>query len=247
MAKHIKFMAYCALVVGLLFLIASLLPLIPQTPLPGFFAPAGFEQFNPRVAAVTVVFFALPPLLVFAGLRRLRPWGRDTTLAFATLTFALPVSWYAFWVLTRPESKDLFGFVPRAKAKGFERFVIVATYIVVAPVIVIANLGFVCGIVKSLTNPPTAVRPIRDIITGKGSETWYCGVDAVGKQMSGRRVVSIKGVVASPSNSSYLLVDGAGVTERVVVLTNTQFPAPAAGEKIQVLGFVQCSFAVIDS
>ena len=69
-----------------------------------------------RTTALAFPIFLLPAALLIAGgvgIRLRAPWGRVVTLIGSILFIACPISWYVLWVMTRRESKELFGWTPR--------------------------------------------------------------------------------------------------------------------------------------
>jgi hypothetical protein len=241
MAKHVKILAYSALVVGVLFFIASVLEILPKSQTPGFYAPSGMLAANPGMAIMTIIFFVVPCACVFVGLKFLKPWGRTISIGLATLTMVIPLSWYAFWVLSHEETKRLFGVVgtgpgaaPRNPLKAVGRGLFIAFAVLV-------NIGLISAIVKDITGPSsTRTVPIGDLASGIGSDTGYCGMDEFGK-LTGGPPVSIGGTVktinSSGSTRTYVLEDA---SSSITVIVNRQFPPPTVGEKIRVMGIVQC-------
>ncbi|MCZ2078120.1 MAG: hypothetical protein LC130_24330 [Bryobacterales bacterium] len=105
-----RILAYLLLVAGLLFLILVVVGMLPKpAPPPGWYEPSGMSAANPVFAVMMLTFFVLPCFVVFAGLKLMKPWGRTVSMALAILTMAIPLSWYALWVLSREETKRLFG------------------------------------------------------------------------------------------------------------------------------------------
>ena len=239
MARHVKVLAYIALGVGLIFLFGAVAALVPHSPTPGIYVPKAFASGNPAFAALAAIFYVLPFLCVFAGLIRFKRWGRNVSLAIALLGLVVPISWYALWVLTRPESKALFGVLPRP-ADQSRGCLATGGYVVGAIIVVIFNLGIISAIFKHPTNQ---LHSISDVITGTGSDTGYCGMDASGKLIPNMEMVRVRGIVPylDTNSRSYLLVDGASVADGIVVNTNRQFPPPAGDAKLEIMGVVQCS------
>jgi len=241
MAKHVKILAYSALVVGVLFLIASVLEILPKSPTPGFYQPSGMLAANPAMAIMTLILFVLPCVCVFVGLKFLKPWGRTISIGLAILTMAIPFSWYAWWVLSQEETKRLFGVMGAGQAvssRGPLRSAGFGVFIVIA---VLMNIGFISAIVKDISGPSsTRTIPIADLASGIGSDTGYCGMDEFGK-LTGGRPASIEGTVkkvdSSSSTRTYLLEDA---TSGITVIVNGQFPPPAVNDKIHIMGIVQC-------
>jgi general secretion pathway protein G len=239
MARHVRVLAYISLVVALIFVLGAIAALVPHSPTPGIYVPRAFNSPDPVAAGFAAVFFILPLLCVFAGLVRFKPWGRNIGLALAAILLVVPISWYALWVLTRPESKALFGVVPRPvnQPRGC---LATGAYIVGAIIVIIFNLGIVSAIFKHSTN---RLHPISDITTGTGSSTGgYCGMDASGKIISAE-MVSVRGIVpaTNPGARAYMLVDGPSLEDGIAVVVNKQFPIPAGDATLEVMAFVQCS------
>jgi hypothetical protein len=240
MAKHVKVLAYSSLVVGVLFLIASVLEILPKSQTPGFYAPSGMLAANPAMAIMTIFFFVVPCACVFVGLKFLKPWGRTISIGLAILTMVIPLSWYAFWVLNHEGTKSLFGLAGTGPAASRNPLTAVGkgVFIVFA---VLVNIGLISAIVKDITGPSsTRTVPIGDVASGIGSDTGYCGMDEFGK-LTGGPPVSIGGTVktinSSGSTRTYVLED---TTSSITVIVNRQFPPPTVGEKIRVMGIVQC-------
>jgi hypothetical protein len=236
-AKKVHFIAWCLGVVGLLFLLAAILELFPRTPAPGVYTPKAFNSANPAVALVTLMLFVLPCLAVFWGLKHHKPWGRTMTLMLAMLTIVSPLSWFIVWVLTRREAKDLFGLTePAGEASGLGKLAKAVGYVIV----VLINVGLISGVIQDIAHPPTKVIPIADVATALGGNTVYCGMDASGKLIPNSLTVNIEGVITSIKDNprSYMLEDGShgGIT----VAVNQQFPMPAVGQAVQIMGVVQC-------
>lgn len=238
MATHVKVLAYISLAVALIFALGALAALVPHSPTHGIYLPRAFNSPDPATAGFAAIFFILPLLCVFAGLIRFKSWGRNISLALAALLLVVPISWYALWVLTRPESKALFGVVPRP-ANQPRGCLATGAYIVGAIIVIIFNMGIVSAIFKHPTN---RLHPISDITTGTGSSTGYCGMDASGKIISAE-MVSARGMVTAtnPGARAYMLVDGPSLEDGIAVVVNKQFPIPAGDATLEVMAFVQCS------
>lgn len=241
-AKHVSALAYISLVAGVLFLILVVVGMLPKSaPPPGFYEPSGLSGPNPAFGVVMILFFVLPCFVVFVGLRFLKPWGRTVGKGLAILTMAIPLSWYALWVLSQEETKRLFGVLgPEAvpsktplKTMGYGIFIVFA---------VLVNIGFVSAMLKDLTGPSvTRVTPIADIAGPLLADRQYCGMDADGK-MTGGRPVSVEGTVKSVASTggtrTYVIEDA---TSGMTVMVNRQFPPPTSNDKIHVMGIVQCA------
>lgn len=101
MASHLDFISLACVILGGLCALLGLLFL------------SGIEK---RLSAIAYPIFLLPSALLLAsgiGLRRRAPWGRIVTIVGAVLYIACPLSWYVLWVITRRETKELFGWRPR--------------------------------------------------------------------------------------------------------------------------------------
>lgn len=102
-ARHVRVVAYFSGFCALSFLLGMVFALLSST--------------GPRAGSglVGLVFGAVgvPFLLIFIGLKRRARWGRTVALVFAVVTIFSPISWEVIWLLTRPETKDLFG-IPRS-------------------------------------------------------------------------------------------------------------------------------------
>jgi len=241
MANHVNVLAYSALAVAVLFLIASVLEIVPKSPTPGMYQPSGMLAANPAMAIMTLILFVVPCLVIFVGLKLLKPWGRTISLGFAILTMAVPVSWYAWWVLSQEETRRLFGVANRGQTAFSRSPLRTAGYGVFIAIAVLMNIGLISAIVKDISGPSsTRIIPIADVASAIGSDGGYCGMDEFGK-LTGGRPVNIEGTVTRVDNSSgtrtYLLED---TTSGVTVIVNRQFPPPANNEKIRVMGIVQC-------
>jgi hypothetical protein len=236
MMRHVNILAYGALAIGLLFLLAAVAALLPKSSAPpGTYVPSGIQSANPAMAQITFILFVVPCLLIFFGLKYLKPWGRTISIGLAILTLAIPVSWYALWVLTQDETKRLFRISRARSGNPLRTF----GYVVFFGFAVLVNIGFVSGFVKSITGPSaTRVIPIADVSSGEGSDTGYCGMDADGKLTQGRPV-SIEGTVSSvnSSNRTYVLKDA---TSGIMIVVNREFPPPKINEPVHVMGIVQC-------
>jgi hypothetical protein len=127
MAKHIKIATYGSLIVGVISIINSIRLFVAGRILSGG-EEMGEVGVDPRVRALrlasVVVLVGLMSLILSILLTRRRPWARSLALAAAIASLISPVSWYAIWVLTNPETKTIFG-VEEASDRFFkdrERF-----------------------------------------------------------------------------------------------------------------------------
>jgi len=106
MAGRVKAVAWLSLVCSLPWLLGLLvLPFEHGSP------------HSPLLSVLVLTPFCVPLFFAFLGLMWLRPWGRNIALVFAWATSFSPVSWYVIWILSRPETKDLFAVASRARAR----------------------------------------------------------------------------------------------------------------------------------
>lgn len=92
MEGHVTLIAYSSLVATLLFALGAISQLATKGPL------------GQTLLCLAVVF-----LPIFIGLKRRKPWGRIIAIIWAILLVSIPFSWYVLWVLTRSETRHLFG------------------------------------------------------------------------------------------------------------------------------------------
>jgi hypothetical protein len=96
---HVKFIAYCYFLVGVIsgfYVLFTLVDLFRARP------------SDPAMMILGVI-FAVPCLAIFAGLIRFRPWARKMVRIVAFVCIFSPISWYLLWVMGRPETEELFG------------------------------------------------------------------------------------------------------------------------------------------
>jgi len=216
-----------------LFLIPTILALIPQTASPGTYLPASVLASKPRLAAIDLILLVLPSFAVFIGFKRRRRWGRTLMLAGAILTVVTPVSWYLIVVLTSQATKDLFGVLPRAKASGLKKFALVVAWIAATPLVIGTNLGTIQYAVNYRKTHHSGDIPAVEFTEGKGInpeviDAGYCGA-----------VVGVTGMITyvqAPVHT-YTIQDASGA---VHVSANPEFPMPAINDTARVLGVVKC-------
>jgi heme/copper-type cytochrome/quinol oxidase subunit 4 len=95
MARHVTVIAFSSLLATLWYVLAAISQLVPKG--------------NPRIVMVSFLPVILGFLLIFFGLRRRKRWGRTLAIVWAALLIYVPFSWYVLWVLTRTETRHLFG------------------------------------------------------------------------------------------------------------------------------------------
>src|SRR6185437_13308122 len=99
--------------------IVALLWLIP------IFISLGISIIYTGFSVVTFVPLAIAAgcLTILVGLVRLKPYALLLTLVMSWIFIASPISWYAIWALTRPQTKQLFrkgGRTPEADGAPWE-------------------------------------------------------------------------------------------------------------------------------
>jgi hypothetical protein len=122
MATHVRILAWFNIVVGGLGVLAACLTFAGASILPAIFSAVAEEAADVPVAVIQFIITAvvglilvlsLPSLILGFGLYNFRPWARILGFVLAALNllnvpFGTAVSLYAFWVLLKPETEQLF-------------------------------------------------------------------------------------------------------------------------------------------
>ena len=154
-------------------------------------------------------------------------------MGFALLALISPLSWYALWVLTRKATRRLFGLTEAGSWAGVLQKLGLAVFGIVA---ILVNLGEFFGAYQAITGPSTRPIPISELAGGVFMQPQSCGIDAYGK-LTSTKPVTVEGLVGSVAGSTFVIEEaGAAIT----VVVNREFPLPLSGQKLQLMGYVQC-------
>jgi hypothetical protein len=239
MIRHVKILAYCSLAFGLFFLLGVVASLFHRPLPPGTYEPAAMNSPHPTLALISLIIFVLPLFCIFAGLKSFKPWGRNVGVALAILMIVLPLSWYALWVLNHEDTKRLFGGAPTRQPLSRTPLRTIGQIIGIAFVILF-NIGIIKAFLKDVTGP-SSIRPIpiSDVLSGRGSDAGYCGIDRYGHLSNDFSLVSIEGTVAdiNSPNRTYTLQD---TSYGINVVVHPEFPMPAIHQRINLMGIVRC-------
>lgn len=239
MMKHVKILAYCSLAFALFFLLGVVGSLFPRPLPPGTYEPAAIHSPHPTLALFSLIIFVLPLFCVFAALKSLKPWGRNVSVTLAILMIAMPLSWYALWVLNQEETKRLFGVAPTGQPLSRKPLRTVGQVIGIAFVILF-NVGIIKAFLKDITGP-SSIRPIpiADVLSGSGSDAGYRGMDRYGQLKNDVSLVSIEGTVAEINdvNRTYILQDA---SQAINIIVHPEFPMPVIHQRMHVMGIIQC-------
>ncbi len=122
MATHVRILAWFNIVIGGLGVLAACITFAGASALPAILAAVAHEAAEIPIGVIQIVVtfivgmilvLSLPSLILGFGLYHFRPWARILGLVLAAinllnLPFGTVVSLYAFWVLLKPETEELF-------------------------------------------------------------------------------------------------------------------------------------------
>ncbi|MBI4893855.1 MAG: hypothetical protein HY821_24780 [Acidobacteria bacterium] len=122
MASHVRILAWFNIVIGALGVLAACITFAGASILPVILAVAAQEAADIPIAILQVVVtvvvgvilvLSLPSLILGFGLYNLRPWARILGFVISGLNLlhfplGTAISLYAFWVLLKPETEQLF-------------------------------------------------------------------------------------------------------------------------------------------
>lgn len=122
MANHVRILAWFNIVIGGLGVLAAGVTFAGASVLPAILSalaheaaeiPLGVIQIVATFIVGMILVLSLPSLILGFGLYNFRPWARILGLVLAAINllnipFGTAVSLYAFWVLLKPETEELF-------------------------------------------------------------------------------------------------------------------------------------------